>query len=146
MVPDFKLKQNPSKDNLIKYFRNENDSKIKTIMPLSDEKDKFQRINVAIMNPAGISEVKGKIMENIVNANRIDILIVSETNSHGKEKPKIGGMTPFNRNRSTSGVARGGVCIFVNNNVAKDTVLLDVGTAEDNDEFISIKINSTSPP
>ena len=99
-----------------------------------------------MINPAGISAAKSKIIENIVNVNNFKIVIVSETNSHGKEKPNIGKrMIPFNRNRSTTGVARGGVCIFVDKSLATDTVILDVGGVEEGDEFISVKINSVSP-
>ena len=103
-------------------------------------------MNCASINPAGINESKAKIIENIVNTNNIKFLTVSETNSYGTNKPNIGkSMVPFHRNRSTDGAARGGVCVFVDRELAKETVLLDVGGVEDGDEFVAVKCNYFSP-
>ena len=73
---------------------------------------------ISAMNPGGINIQKSKVMEKLVVVNNISILVVSETGTSGTDIPRIGGMIPFHRNRSSSGISRGGVAVFVSKDIA----------------------------
>ena len=144
------------KCKLTQYFRHEKDSRSlqSPILPV-EEVDKSETktsegqklINIAFANPGGLNENKSKVIENICNNNQIQFIVISETNSYGRQVPKIGKeMVAFHRNRNQVAAAKGGVCIFVHKSLAPDTVVLDKGDNEEGDEFISVKCNAFKPP
>ena len=99
--------------------------------------------NVAVMNAGGIKS-KQMSISNIVNKFDIRALIVSETHLSGKEKPVVNdNMTAFFDNRS-EGLNKGGISIFLENSIAKKTVV--VGKSSSENEWIAVKTNYFKVP
>ena len=109
-----------------------------------------QEINLAIMNPGGM---KGKAdsMRNAMHTHDIRICVVSETHCVGKEIPKLNPQTKAFHNNRTNKRNKGGVCILVENSIAKDCVVIGMSDNnkdkdKSNKEWIAIKINSFETP
>ena len=104
-------------------------------------------MNFGIFNPGGLNSAKSACISNIFEVNDLKVIIVSETGSSGNQIPVINAkMKSFHRNRRRDAQCRGGIAIFVHEDLAEDAVLLEKGAEEDNDEFVIIKINTFSPP
>ena len=116
----------------------------------SNSKFTTQEVNLAIMNPGGM---KGKAdsMSNAMHIHDIRICIVSETHCVGKEIPKLNPQTKAFHNNRSEKTNKGGVCIFVENSIAEDCVVIGKSDNnrdkdESNIEWIAIKINSFEIP
>ena len=97
------------------------------------------------MNPGGLKS-KVKSIENIIKTNDIDFLIVSETH-YSEEIPQVSSdMRPFHRNRSDSNLCKGGICIFIRDELANHATILDRGPQNTEEEFISVKLSCFQPP
>ena len=106
-------------------------------------------VNLAIMNPGGLRGKSGSI-NNAVNNYDIRICIVSETHCVGKEVPEINNqMKAFYNNRSDKS-NKGGICIFIENTMAEETVVIGKSSPPKNDEsnieWIAVKINAFKRP
>ena len=104
-------------------------------------------VNLGIFNTGGLNQAKAACLSNICEVNKLKIVILSETGSSGTQVPKINSkLKVFHRNRKRDAVAKGGIAVFIHEDLAEDAVLLEKGAEEDNDEFVVVKINAYSPP
>ena len=116
-------------------------------LPDENSDKKFNLINFAVINPGGLNTSKAACISNIAEINKIMVIIVSETGTSGSQIPKINSkFKPFHRNRKSDAVCKGGIAVFIHEDIAGEAVLLEKGAEEDKDEFVVIKLNSFSPP
>ena len=114
----------PSRDNINNNF----------------EVDEF---NLAITNVRGLAS-RAMTLSNIVNKFDIRALVVSETYCCGKEIPHINdNMTAFFDNRG-AGPNRGGIAVFLENTLAKESVIVGKGASEN--EWVAVKCSYFWPP
>ena len=66
--------------------------------------------------------------EKIINDTNSDIVIITETHFSNANVPKMSNFRSFNRNRISH--AKGGVCIFVREEIARDAIQVFCGEAE----------------
>ena len=93
-----------------------------------------------------VSNVRGwfskkESAEAIFIANKVDIILLSETLMTASRFPELVGFTTYHRNRTSRG--GGGIAIMLRNEVAKFAVRVDVGALEN--EYLAIKLTNTSP-
>ena len=113
---------------------NLSDIKMSNVLPDRDTEklnSKFttQEVNLAIMNPGGMKG-KADAMSNAMHTHDIRICIVSETHCVGKEIPVLNPQTKAFHNNRGSKNNKGGVCIFVENSIAEDCVV--IGKSDNN--------------
>ena len=101
------------------------------------------------MNPGGMKGKSGSI-SNAVNNHDIRICIVSETHCVGKEVPVVNNqMKAFFNNRSSKN-NKGGVCIFMENTIAEESVIIGKSKPPKDDdsdiEWIAVRVNAFKKP
>ena len=136
-------KSNP----LVKYFRKKPEDKCIIEAMKCSQKPESDQIVFATMNPAGLNSSKSKVIEKIVALNKIQVLVICETNASGSEIPFISNdMTAFHRNRNSAGKCKGGVSIFVNKTLASQCIIREKGSETWGDEYIVLRMNCFTVP
>ena len=128
--------------NLIKDFR-EAKKQDTNILDINKSQGK---LSVCSSNPGGLRS-KSKTVENYCFRNDIDVIAISETHYAGKSRPYLSkNYKSFHKNRTNQKAScKGGVAVFVKNELAEDAVVIDQGD-ENSEEFIAVKLNQFKPP
>ena len=103
------------------------------------------KFNICCVNPGGLQS-KYLTVSNMAVRNKIDAIICSETHFSGKRKPFVSKeFTPYFKNRSRTKICKGGIAIFLRNEIAEHSVLLETGDNNE-EEFLCVKVNYFDPP
>ena len=108
-----------------------------------NNKFEVDEFNMAITNTRGLAS-RSLTLSNIINKFDIRAVVVSETYCCGKEIPYINdNMTAFFDNRG-AGPNKGGIAVFLENTLAKESVIIGKGASEN--EWVAVKCSYFSPP
>ena len=128
--------------NLVKDFRLAKDND-RNIVEISKDP---RSVTVATCNPGGLRS-KFMSVENICFRNNVSALAVCETHYAGRVKPFVSkNYSVFFKNRRKSEAScKGGVALFLKNEIAEHAVVIDQGESNQ-EEYLAVKVNCYSPP
>ena len=107
---------------------------------ISNSDSNLRSVRCFVNNVRGLAS-KMETLMNIICDNDYDIIALTETHYSGEIIPKLQGYRTFNRNRCFRN--KGGICLFIKNNIANDVVLLSKGEGEN--EYLVVTLNCFSP-
>ena len=143
---DKEAKRKEAKNNLTKHFREAIKGQTNLIKINEGDKPEAGRFVIATMNTAGLRS-KAQTVNNIARLNQVNAIVVSETHYSAKAKPYLSSyFKVFNKNRDKyKNACKGGIAVFLDPVHSDNAVVIDCGL-ENEEEFITVKINNYSPP
>ena len=109
-------------------------------IPTQFQTKNSNNLRIYCNNIRGFSSKK-QVLEKIINDLECDLLIITETHCSGTQVPKIPNFRSFHRNREVR--AKGGLCVFVREELARECIQLWSGDAEN--EVIAVSFPVLEP-
>ena len=118
----------------------------KNLNPFYNQKNKTNKsvkdypLKFYLSNTRGLQS-KIESVKSVVNSEKIDFCLITESQCSGKKNIKLPGFTGYFRNRV--GKSKGGICLYVRDSWAPYCMKLESG--EGNNEYFVVKVEAFSP-